>query len=102
MSRNEAVKRRAAQRLRYVCIFAFGLSEKEHGADVYATEMALFPTGEGTYSARGRKYYIGNANKAAMVSTFGKLAGSGEYAFFVVDPAHEKYECVQNVVDSQN
>ncbi|TMA47198.1 MAG: acyl-CoA dehydrogenase [Deltaproteobacteria bacterium] len=102
MSRNEAVKRRAAQRLRDGGIFAFGLSEKEHGADVYATETTLFPTGEGTYTARGRKYYIGNANKAAMVSTFGKLAGTGEYVFFVADPTHEKYECVQNVVNSQN
>ena len=102
MSRNEAVKRRAAQQLRDGGIFAFGLSEKEHGADVYATEMTLLPTGEGTYSARGRKYYIGNANQAAMVSTFGKLAGTGEYVFFVVNPAHERYECVQNVVNSQN
>ncbi|TMA58497.1 MAG: acyl-CoA dehydrogenase, partial [Deltaproteobacteria bacterium] len=102
MSRNETLKRRAAQQLRDGGIFAFGLSEKEHGADVYATEMTLSPTGEGTYSARGRKYYIGNANQAAMVSTFGKLAGTGEYVFFVVDPAHEKYECVKNVVNSQN
>ena len=102
MSRNEAVKRRAAQHLEDGGIFAFGLSEKEHGADVYATEMSLVPTGEGTYSARGRKYYIGNANQAAMVSTFGKLAGSSEYVFFVADPAHEKYECVKNIVNSQN
>src|SRR6266852_5677606 len=86
MSRNEVVKRRAAQQWRDGGIFAFGLSEKEHGDDVYATEMTLVPTGEGTYSARGRKYYIGNANKAATVSTFGKLAGSGEYVFFVADP----------------
>jgi acyl-CoA dehydrogenase len=102
MSRNEAVKRRAAQQLKDGGIFAFGLSEKEHGADVYATDMTLVPTGEGTYAARGRKYYIGNANKAAMVSTFGKLAGTSQYVFFVTNPTHEKYECVQNVCDSQN
>ena len=102
MSRNESLKRRAAQQLRDGGIFAFGLSEKEHGADVYATEMTLSPTGEGTYSARGRKYYIGNANQAALVSTFGKLQGTDDYVFFVVDPGHEKYECVQNVVNSQN
>src|SRR5438132_7967869 len=75
MSRNEAVKRRAAQHLEAGGIFAFGLSEKEHGADVYATEMSLVPTGEGTYSARGRKDYIGNANQAAVVSAFRKLRG---------------------------
>src|SRR2546430_696990 len=56
MSRNETVKRRAAQHLEDGGIFAFGLSEKEHGADVYATEMSLVPTGEGTYSARRRMY----------------------------------------------
>src|SRR4030043_115598 len=53
-------------------IFAFGLSEKEHGADLYSTGMALTPLGDGKYAANGRKYYIGNANEAALVSTFGK------------------------------
>jgi acyl-CoA dehydrogenase len=100
MSRNEAVKRRAAQALRDGGIFAFGLSEKAHGADVYSTEMRLVPTGEGTYAANGRKYYIGNGNQAAMVSTFGRLGD--DYVFFVADPRHPKYECVQNVCDSQN
>jgi acyl-CoA dehydrogenase len=100
MSRNEAVKRRASQALKDGGIFAFGLSERAHGADVYSTEVRLTPTGEGTYTASGRKYYIGNANKAAMVSTFGRLGD--DYVFFVVDPAHEKYECVQNVCNSQN
>jgi acyl-CoA dehydrogenase len=100
MSRNEAAKRRAAQALRAGGIFAFGLSERAHGADVYATEMRLTPTGEGTYAANGRKYYIGNANQAAMVSTFGKLGD--DYVFFVADPRHPRYECVQNVCNSQN
>jgi acyl-CoA dehydrogenase len=100
MSRNEALKRRAATALREGGIFAFGLSERAHGADVYATEMALTPRGEGTYTARGRKYYIGNANAAAMVSVFGKLGD--QYVFFAADPRHERYECVQNVVASQN
>ena len=50
-------------------------------------------------SASGRKYYIGNGNKAAIVSTFGKLgAASDDYVFFAADPTHERYELVQNVV----
>jgi len=57
---------------------------------------------EGIYSASGRKYYIGNGNKAAIVSTFGKLAGSDDYVFFAADPTHERYELVQNVCASQN
>ena len=102
ISGNEAVKKKAARLLRDGHIFAFGLSEKEHGADIYSSEMALIPQEDGSYLARGRKYYIGNANKAGLVSTFGKIDGSDDYVFFVVDPRHEKYECIKNVCNSQN
>jgi acyl-CoA dehydrogenase len=102
MSRNEAVQKQTARLLREGGIFAYGLSEKEHGADIYSTEMALTPQGDGTYRANGEKYYIGNGNKAALVSTFGKLADSGEYVFFVVGSQHEKYEFLKNTVNSQS
>ncbi|MGB5221603.1 MAG: acyl-CoA dehydrogenase family protein [Polyangiales bacterium] len=102
MSANEAIKKRAAEALEQGGIFAFGLSEKEHGADVYSTDMILTPKGDGQYTARGGKYYIGNGNKAAIVSTFGKLADSGEYVFFGVDSQHENYRLVKNVCASQN
>jgi acyl-CoA dehydrogenase len=106
MSRNEEVKQRAARLLEEGGIFAFGLSEQQHGADIYSTEMTLTPVGEGRYVARGRKYYIGNGNEAAIVSTFGKLggrgAGSGDYVFFAVSPRHERYDLVKNVCASQN
>ena len=106
MSRNEEVKRRAARLLEDGAIFAFGLSERQHGADIYSTEMTLTPVGEGRYVANGRKYYIGNGNTAAIVSTFGKLGGRGtgarDYVFFAVDPSRERYELVKNVVASQN
>jgi acyl-CoA dehydrogenase len=102
MSSNEEVKVRTARLLTDGAIFAFGLSEKEHGADLYSTEMTLTPVGDGTYLANGRKYYIGNANEAGLVSTFGRFADSTEYCFFAIDPSHEAYTCVQNVVHSQN
>ena len=102
MSDNEELKLKAAHLLKEGGIFAFGLSEKEHGADVYSTEMTLTPLEDGTYVANGEKYYIGNGNEAPMVSTFGKMADTGEYVFFAVDSQHEKYECKKNVVDSQN
>jgi acyl-CoA dehydrogenase len=102
MSRNEELKRRAAALLRDGGIFAFGLSEKEHGADIYASDMVVTPRADGGYEATGRKYYIGNGNKAALVSTFGKMAGTGEYVFFAVSSQHERYELVKNVVASQN
>ncbi len=102
MSDNEAIKQRAARLLDEGGIFAFGLSEKTHGADIYSTDMILTPRDEGVYSASGSKYYIGNGNKAAIVSTFGKLAGSDDYVFFAADSTHKNYECKQNVVASQN
>jgi len=102
MSNNEEVKKKTAQLLREGGIFAFGLSEKEHGADIYSTEMKLIPQGDGTYRANGRKYYIGNANKAALVSTLGKMGDSGDFVFFVVGTTHGKYECVKNIVNVQS
>ncbi len=102
MSDNEAVKKQTAQFLKDGGIFAFGLSEKEHGADIYTTDMVLTPDGNGGYRASGSKYYIGNGNEAALVSVFGRMAESDEYVFFTARPEHENYECVQNVVNSQN
>jgi len=102
MSKNETLKRKAAQLLEEGAIFAFGLSEKDHGADIYSTEMTLTPQPDGTYRANGEKYYIGNGNQAPMVSTFGKMSDSGDYVFFVADYRDRHYECVKNVTNSQN
>ena len=102
MGRNEAVKKRTAELLRDGGIFAFGLSEKEHGADLYSTEMSLKPVGDGNYLANGRKYYIGNANEAALVSTFGKMTDTDDYVFFAAGDRNPKFEVVKNVVSSQN
>jgi len=102
IGKNEAVKTKAAKLLKEGKIFGFGLSEKEHGADIYSTSMQLYPQDDGTYKAKGNKYYIGNGNEAAMISTFGKMADTGDYVFFVVDSQHEKYECVKNVVYNQD
>jgi len=102
MSENEEMKKKTAQLLQDGGIFAFGLSEKEHGADLYSTEMSLKALGGGEYRANGRKYYIGNGNEAALVSTFGKMAGTEDYVFFAVSSKHGGYELVKNVVASQN
>ena len=99
---NEALKHRAAALLKAGRVFAFGLSEKDHGADIYASEMKLAPTGDGAWLANGRKYYIGNGNEAAITSMFGKMADSGEFVFFATDSGHPAYECVQNTVHEQN
>ncbi len=99
MGDNEQLKEKTAQLLKDGHIFAFGLSEKAHGADLYASEMALTPLGDGRYVADGGKYYIGNANQAGIVSTFAKNSETDEYVFFAADPAHDNYDLVQNLVD---
>src|SRR6185436_18020156 len=100
--KNEALKKKTAQLLQEGAIFAFGLSEKEHGADLISSDMQLIPQENGNYIARGDKYYIGNANKAAIVSTFGRITGTSEYAFFAVDSQHKNYALVKNIVNSQS
>ena len=114
MSKNEKAKEKAAKLLKEGNIFAFGLSEQAHGADIYASEMALTPQEDGSYKANGEKYYIGNGNEAQMVSNFGKFAdkegnippydmkNKEQYVFFVANYKHKNYELIQNVCDSQN
>lgn len=101
MSANADAKRKAAGLLEAGEVFAFGLSERTHGADVYQTDMNLAPS-DGGWVANGEKYYIGNANVARMVSTFGKFAGTNEYVFFAADSQHERCDLIKNVVNSQN
>lgn len=102
MGRNEELKQKTAKLLEDGQVFAFGLSEKEHGADIYSSSMELTPLGDGRYRANGSKYYIGNGNEAAITSVFAKMTGSGEYVFFATDSKHENYECVKNTVPQAN
>ena len=46
---NTEAKHKAANFLKEGAIFAFGLSEKEHGADIYSSDMMLYPNPDGTY-----------------------------------------------------
>ena len=103
-SGNDEARRRAAELLDDGAIFAFGLSEREHGADIYSTDMILASDGNGGFRANGGKYYIGNGNEAGMVSVFGRrqdVEGPDGYVFFAADSRHPSYELVQNVVNAQ-
>ncbi len=103
-SGNEAARRRAAELIEDGSIFAFGLSEREHGADIYSTDMILEPDGDG-FRASGGKYYIGNGNKAGMVSVFGRRSdvdGPDGYVFFAAESGHPSYKLIRNVVNSQS
>lgn len=102
-SDNELARRKAAKLLDEGAVFAFGLSEREHGADIYETDMVLTPDGDG-FLASGGKYYIGNGNVAGMVSVFGRRAdieGPDGYVFFAADSSHPAYKLRGNVVHSQ-
>ncbi|GAA2281231.1 acyl-CoA dehydrogenase [Streptomyces hawaiiensis] len=102
-SDNPAARARAAELLSQGEVFAFGLSEKAHGADIYSTDMLLEPDGEGGFRATGSKYYIGNGNAAGLVSVFGRrtdIEGPDGYVFFAADSRHPAYHLVKNVVDS--
>ena len=101
-SENDALKRKAARLLDEGEVFAFGLSERQHGADIYSTEMSLAPQADDTYLANGEKYYIGNGNLAPMVSTFGKIQPGGEYVLFVADYRNQGYDLLGNVTHSQS
>ncbi|MBL1082350.1 acyl-CoA dehydrogenase [Streptomyces actinomycinicus] len=102
-SDNAAARARAAELLAQGEVFAFGLSEKTHGADIYSTDMLLEPDGDGGFRATGSKYYIGNGNAAGLVSVFGRrtdVEGPDGYVFFAADSRHPAYRLVKNVVDS--
>ena len=102
MSPNENAKKKAARLLKEGAIFAFGLSERNHGADIYSTETTLTPKDDGTWVANGEKYYIGNGNEAEMVSTLGKIKdGTDDYTYFVTNYHHKAYELKKNVISHQ-
>ncbi len=104
-SENAAARERAAAALEAGGVAAFGLSEREHGADIYSTDLVLRADGKGGYLATGEKYYIGNGNIASTVSVFGRIEGvegQDQYVFFYADSSHPSYHLVQNVVPNQN
>jgi alkylation response protein AidB-like acyl-CoA dehydrogenase len=103
-SANRTARAHTAQLLADGHVMAFGLSERGHGADIYATDMILAPDAAGGFRADGAKYYIGNGNVAGLVSVFGRRAdveGPDGYVFFAADSRHPAYHLVRNVVNAQ-
>jgi acyl-CoA dehydrogenase len=111
-SDNIKAKERAAAQLEAGGVMAFALSEREHGADIYNTDLLLTPAPEKdadggerpVFRASGEKYYIGNGNVAGMVSVFSRrtdIDGADGYVWFVADSAHPNYELIGNVVHGQ-
>jgi acyl-CoA dehydrogenase len=68
MGSNEELKREAVATLEAGGLFAFGVSEKDHGSDLMANEFTITEISPSRFAANGSKYYIGNANCAAIIS----------------------------------
>ena len=105
LSDNDDARKKVAGLLADGNIFGFGLSERDHGADIYSSDMILTRDGDGC-TASGGKWYIGNGNAAGRLSVYGKFADNdpehpGEHVFFLVDPSHKRYELLKNVVAGQ-
>ncbi len=86
-------------------IFAFGLSEREHGADIYSTDMVLTPDGEGGFRRAAASTTSATATRrgwspSSAAST--DIEGPEGYVFFAADSQHPNYELIRNVVNSQN
>jgi len=103
LSDNEALKKEAIAVLEAGGLFAFAVSEKAHGSDLFANEFTVRPAGTSDQRADGEKYYIGNANSASIITVLAKkVAADGPSAskrapfiFFALRP--DKSPGFQNV-----
>ena len=99
MGSNEALKKEAVTTLEAGGLFAFGVSEQDHGSDLLGNEFTIRLTGPVTYVANGKKHYIGNANCASMISilarklddhTQGERAKRAPFVLFALRPKQSK------------
>jgi acyl-CoA dehydrogenase len=80
MGSKDELKREAVKALEGGGLFAFGVSEKEHGSDLLSSEFTVTQstTAPDQLIANGSKYYIGNANCAAIVSVLARKLRHGD------------------------
>ena len=110
-SENKDAKLKAADDLEAGHVMAFGLSERDHGADVYNTDLVLTPAsdedrangilyraigGEVLHRQRQRREPGVGVRSARATSTV-----SDAYVFFAADSRHENYHLIDNVVHMQ-
>jgi acyl-CoA dehydrogenase len=94
MSANEELKKEAVAKLESGGLFAFGVSERTHGSDLFANEFTATPESPAGWRADGAKYYIGNANAASIISVLARKGGGpagragkkAPFVFFALRP----------------
>ena len=75
MGTNAALKQEAVAALEAGELLAFAVSEKDHGADLLGNEFSISEVSPGRMKANGAKYYIGNCNRAAIITTLARNEG---------------------------
>ena len=94
MSDNEPLKQEAIARLEAGELFALAISERVHGADLFANEFAIHEGEDDGFLADGEKYYIGNANTAGLISVLARTVDDeragptrrSDFVFFALRP----------------
>jgi acyl-CoA dehydrogenase len=69
---NDALKKQAVAALEAGGLLAFGVSEKNHGSDLFNNEFTVSSLDGKHYLANGSKYYIGNAHIAGMIAVLAR------------------------------
>jgi acyl-CoA dehydrogenase len=77
MGSNADLKREAVAALEAGGLLALAVSERDHGADLLGNAFALSEVAPGRFVAAGRKYYIGNANAASIISVLARCEKPG-------------------------
>jgi acyl-CoA dehydrogenase len=102
-SGNEPLKREAAARLEAGGLFAFAVSERDHGSDLLATAFTLQADESGGFRARGAKSYIGNVNAAGLITVLARKAGPtgptrrAPFVFFALRPGEAPFASVRKI-----
>jgi acyl-CoA dehydrogenase len=106
MGTQPELKREAVAALEAGALFALGVSEKDHGSDLLATEFTLKESESGEFIANGRKHYIGNANCATIISVLARIealnakpdrARRAPLAFFALRTSSPAYGSVKKI-----
>jgi len=76
MGPNSDLAKEAVATLEAGGLFALGVYEKAHGSDLLGNEFTVTATGRGPGQlvANGSKYYIGNCNRASIISILARRA----------------------------
>jgi len=77
MGANASLSREAVAALEAGGLLAFGVSERSHGSDLFGNEFAITEAAPGRLVANGAKFYIGNSNRASIITLLARRERDG-------------------------